>query len=82
MYDIISQVIIFVFGVSAIFMSQSINPNTQKWACIFGLTAQPFWYYVSFVGEQWGIFAMSFFYTFAWGRGLLTYWRKNNAQTT
>ena len=76
--DIISQIAIFIFGVSAIFMSQSPNHTTQKWACIAGLIGQPFWYYTSFVNAQWGIFAMSFFYTFAWARGFRTYWMKSN----
>lgn len=74
--DIMSQCIIFIFGVSAIFMSQSPNRDNKKWACILGLIGQPFWFYASFISGQWGIFCMSFFYTFAWARGFLTYWRK------
>lgn len=78
MIDIIIQIFIFVFGVSAIFMSQSKNINIRKWACIVGLTGQPFWIYSTFINAQWGIFLVSFFYTLAWFKGIKTYWIINN----
>ena len=70
----LSQFVIFVFGVSAIFISQSSDKSLVKWSCIAGLIAQPFWFYSSYISGQWGIFSMSFFYTFAWAKGIKTYW--------
>ena len=72
--NILSQIIIFIFGVSAIFMSQSDVPKINRYACIVALIAQPFWFYTSWTHQQYGIFIMSFFYTVAWGIGLKTHW--------
>ena len=46
----------------------------QRWACVFGLAAQPFWFYATWQAEQWGIFALAFIYTAGWLRGVWTYW--------
>lgn len=70
----IDQIAIAVLGVSAAFMSQSPNVQARRWAPMLGLSSQPFWFYSSFVAEQWGIFALCFFYTAAWIRGVRTYW--------
>lgn len=74
--ETLSQFIIFVFGVAAVFMSQSEDKTLVKWSCIAGLISQPFWFYSSYVNDQWGVFAMSFFYAFAWGKGINTHWIK------
>jgi len=41
---------------------------------VFGLLAQPFWFYATWQAEQWGIFALSFLYAASWLRGLWTQW--------
>jgi hypothetical protein len=71
---VISQIGIAIFGVTAIYLSQHPSPRVQRYACILGLSGQVFWFYSSYTEELWGIFALSFFYTWAWFKGFRTYW--------
>ena len=70
----ISQLLLGFFGVIAVFLSQSANTNLRRYACLFGLAAQPFWFYTTFIHGQWGIFGLSFFYTASWLQGFYTNW--------
>ena len=70
----IEQIIIAVTGAVAIWQSQSPNLRTQRWAPIWGLAGQPFWFITSYHAEQWGIFALSVAFTVCWMRGLHTHW--------
>ena len=72
----LEQIGIAVFGVAAIRLSQDERERVRRWACICGLAAQPFWFYTTAVHGQWGIFGLSFFYTWAWFKGVRTYWWK------
>jgi len=69
------QIAIALTGVTAIFLSQS-KGNLPKYACLFGLAGQPFWFYSAYTAEQWGIFILCLFYTFAWAKGVKTHWIK------
>lgn len=69
------QIGIALTGVVAVFLSQDTRPGWRRWACIFGLAGQPFWFYASFVAEQWGIFALCFLYAASWARGLPAFFR-------
>ena len=51
-----NQLAIAIFGVTAIFLSQQKNSELQRYGCIFGLAAQPFWFYTSYQSQQWGFF--------------------------
>lgn len=70
------QIGIAICGVTAVFLSQDSRATWRKWSCIFGLIGQPFWFYTAYTHEQWGIFALSFLYTFSWARGFKTNWIK------
>lgn len=70
------QIAIAMTGVVAIFLSQSTKGDWRRWACVFGLVGQPFWFYATFKAEQWGIFALCFLYTFSWARGVWNFWLK------
>lgn len=70
----IEQFGIALFGVTAIWLSQDSRPSVSKWACIFGLIGQPFWFYATWQAEQWGMFALCFLYSLAWGKGFKTNW--------
>ena len=48
--------------------------HARRWAPVFGILAQPFWFYATWQAEQWGIFALSFLYAASWIRGLWTQW--------
>lgn len=70
----IDQIVLGVLGASAVFASQSPQLRIRKWACIFGLIAQPFWFYTTWKAGQYGIFALCFLYAFSWARGFWIYW--------
>jgi len=70
----IEQVVIGFTGTTAIWLTQDKRPHFRKWASVVGLIGQPAWYYASFVTEQWGIFFLSFLYTYAWMRGFYFNW--------
>lgn len=54
-------------------LSQS-RPAWARYACWFGMAGEPFWFYTAFKHHQWGIMALACWYTFAWGKGLYTFW--------
>jgi len=70
------QIIIALTGATAIWLSQQANESWKKYASILGLIGQPFWFYSSFQAEQWGIFALCFFYTYSWAVGFKNNWLK------
>jgi hypothetical protein len=70
----LEQIGIAVFGVTAIFLSQAADEKHRRWACIFGIAGQPFWFYTAIVNQQWGVFALCFLYSWAWFKGVRTYW--------
>ena len=70
----IDQIAIGVFGCVSVFLSQSKARRVQRWACLFGLFAQPFWFYATWKAGQWGIFALAFVYTAGWCHGVYNFW--------
>ena len=64
--DSISQVGVFIFGVSAILLVARKN----KWGFVAGILSQPFWFYTAYHHRQWGIFLMNFVYAGTWIYGL------------
>jgi uncharacterized iron-regulated membrane protein len=72
----ISQFAIAFTGFVSIWLSQDTRVSWRKWACVFGLVGEPFWFYVTYTTEQWGIFVLAVFYTIAWGKGAYAYWLK------
>ena len=70
------QIIIALTGSIAIWLTQQDNKEWARYACIFGLVGQPFWFISSYNSEQWGIFALCFLYTYSWCIGLYRHWIK------
>ena len=70
----IDQIAIAVLGAAAAWLSQARSEAFRRWACIFGMLGQPFWFYASWKAEQWGIFAVSVLYALAWMKGLWNHW--------
>jgi len=71
----IEQIMIALTSVIAIYLSQS-NGEYTRYACLFGMAGQPFWFYSAYQAEQWGIFIICFFYALAWAKGIKTFWLK------
>ncbi|MBN3848169.1 hypothetical protein G3N58_15210 [Paraburkholderia sp. Ac-20342] len=70
----IEQIAIGLFGVAAVFLSQDARPRRRRFACLFGLASQPFWFYTTWKAGQYGIFALCFLYLFSWLRGFVVHW--------
>lgn len=68
-FELFSQVAITILGVFSIVLIAKKN----KWGFVFGLASQPFWFYTSYINEQWGIFLLSFVYLGSWIYGIY-YW--------
>ena len=73
------QYILGLLGVTAILLAQETDEKCRKWAPIFGLLSQPFFFYTAWIHGQWGLFALSAFYTLAWLRGIKAYWIRGAA---
>lgn len=74
----IVQILIALLGITAVWLSQDARRDRRRYACIFGLIGQPLWFYTTWQAEQWGIFVLSFAYTFAWIKGVRVYWLEKN----
>lgn len=70
----IDQLGIATLGVTAVWLSQDQREGVRRFACLFGLAGQPFWFYATWAGEQWGMFALCFLYSWAWIRGARAHW--------
>jgi len=68
------QIAILFTGVAAIWLSQDKRENFRKYACIFGIIGQPFWFYAAWQSEQFGVFIVCIFYTVAWISGFFNHW--------
>lgn len=73
---------IAITGAMAIWLSQDRRDEWKKYACIFGLVGQPFWFYSSWATEQWGVFVLCFFYTLAWLKGFKLHWMQGKPTTS
>jgi hypothetical protein len=71
---------IAVLGATAIWLTQQRRDDWRKFACLLGMAAQPFWFWATFQAEQWGIFAVSFIYTYSWGVGIKNHWLAEHYQ--
>ena len=69
-----AQIFIALLGVTATMLSQSALADRRRWASVFGLLGQPFWFYAAWEAQQWGIFTLCFLYTISWGKGFHTNW--------
>ncbi len=70
------QIGIALFGATAVIFSQDRRATWRRWACIFGIVGQPFWFYATFKAGQWGMFALCFLYAYGWARGIWNNWVK------
>lgn len=73
MIDIISQIAIFVLGMTAIILVAKKN----KWGFVLGFLSQPFWYITAYTHKQWGVFFVSFAYSLSWAYGIYEWFYKH-----
>lgn len=65
----IAQTAIFVLSATAAIMVASTG-KWHRWGFVVGMVSQPFWLYATWTAEQYGIFALAIYYTFAWALGI------------
>jgi hypothetical protein len=70
----IDQVGIAFTGVTAIFLTQSKQERLRRYACLFGIAGQPFWFWSAITAEQWGVTVLCCLYTLAWAKGVWQHW--------
>lgn len=70
------QLAIAATGVTAVWLSQDSRETWRRYACIFGMIGQPFWFYATAKAGQWGIFVLCILYTYSWARGVWNHWLK------
>lgn len=70
--DVISQIGITIFGVSAIILVAGKN----KWGFVLGIISCPFWFITSYINHQWGVFFLNIIYTGTWIYGTYNWFRK------
>lgn len=75
MIDQTCQIMIFVLGGATIFLLAQKN-KWQRWGYIVGLFQEIPWFIATFRARQWGIFALTFVYTFCYILGIWNYWIK------
>lgn len=76
MWDLIAQIGIAVFGITAIILVSRKN----KWGFVFGLLSQPFWFATAILNEQWGVFLLSIIYAGSWIYGIYEWFFKPPAK--
>jgi hypothetical protein len=74
MNDIAAQVMIFVLGPAAIWLTNHRSAGVRKWAPIVGLSSQPFWFWTTFAHHQYPVLVTCVIYTYAWYRGFSNQW--------
>lgn len=73
--DVIAQIGISIFGVSAIILVAKKN----RWGFVLGLASQPFWLITSYLNKQWGVFLLSAVYVFSWAYGIYEWFYKKKS---
>jgi hypothetical protein len=79
---VISQILLLTFSLTGVYFNASKDHRSLRWSSVFGLLAQPFWFYQTYTHEQWGIFALSFAFTGLYLKGFYIYWVKLESSTS
>ncbi|HDY98737.1 MAG TPA: hypothetical protein ENH72_09620 [Pseudomonas sabulinigri] len=70
----INQFGLTIFSLLAIWLTQEKRIERRRWASVFGLISQPFWFWAAISSQQWGILLLSLLYTAVWAKGFYTHW--------
>jgi hypothetical protein len=73
---VIEQAFIAITELIAVGLLQAKTRQYKKWASIFGLLGQPFWFYTSYQQEQWGVFLVCFCFLALWIKSFANNWIK------
>jgi nicotinamide riboside transporter PnuC len=70
--DVVAQIGITIFGVSAIILVARKN----KWGFVLGLISCPFWFITSYINKQPGVFLLNIVYAGTWIYGTYKWFHK------
>jgi len=76
MVDLVSQIGIMIFGLSAVWLVTYKKENTRRWGYLCGLLSQPFWFITVIYHRQWVILISCMVYTLLWAKGFYNHWIK------
>ena len=77
----VDQFAIGLCGLASVYLSQDTRRARRRWACIFGLLAQPFWLWMAWQAHQYGVLTLCFVYAWLWARGFKLYWLGHSETT-
>jgi len=69
-----TQLLIALFGLTALTLALGSSPRGRKWAPVIGLAGQPFWFMATIPTEQWGMVALCVAYTLVYLRAVWAHW--------
>lgn len=72
--DVVLQTSLCISSAAAIFLVGRKNPKTARWGFAVGLISQPFWFVCTYRAQQYGIFVLTFWYTYSWASGIWNKW--------
>lgn len=76
----VDQIGIALTGTVAVFLTQSVHEHRRRYACLFGMLGQPFWFWSAIEAAQWGVTFVTFLYTAAWMKGVWVHWIRPRAR--
>ena len=72
----IDQIFILILSPISIRLLAGKTKRLRTYGCIIGLLSQPFYHWSTFVNDQWGMFIVSIWYTYAFCVGIKNNWSK------
>lgn len=76
MFALFLQAWIFAAGALSIWLLSDPLARRHQPACWVGLSAQPFWLWSTFQNHQWGMLALTVFYSVCFIRGIAGHHRR------
>lgn len=73
------QAVILILSAAAMWLVSGRSRHARLgWA--IGLASQPFWLYATWEADQWGMFALSIYYSWIWYRGMRNHWAREDTE--
>lgn len=65
---------ILLTGPIAIYFVNKPDQKTRRWGSVCGIIAQPLWFALAWYTDSFGLFILSLFYSYSWGKGFYYNW--------
>lgn len=73
------QLLLAVFGLTALWMAYSPSPRARRWSPFVGLLSQPAWIAYAVDADAWGLLLLSAAYTAVYARGAIAAFSRRSA---